>query len=77
MTGEKTRFASERAPCGKAAEGERYREVDGEGLVFSDLYYDCGCRRIHHEFHDGSIRVQVLRHDGVVLAEDVSPEHGS
>jgi hypothetical protein len=75
MTGTRTHFAKERAPCGKVVEGERHREGDAEGLAFDDLVYACGCRRIRHEFHDGSIRIRTVRHDGKVIMDEHSGDH--
>jgi hypothetical protein len=68
-------FSRERAPCGKLRGGARHREDDEAGLVIDDLRYDCGCRRIRHEFHDGSVRIRIVRHDGKVLMDEHSAEH--
>lgn len=75
MTGTTTHFTQERAPCGKLKDGDRHREGDAEGLVFDDLTYSCGCRKIRHEFHDGSVRIRTIRHDGKVLADEHSADH--
>jgi hypothetical protein len=77
MVGTSTRFASEKAPCGKTVEGRRHRDDDDEGFVIDDLYYDCGCRTVRHAYHDGSVSTRVVRHDGRVLADDHSAEHGN
>ncbi len=69
-------FTNERAPCGKRVDGHRHREDDDSGMVFDDVYYDCGCRVISHQFHDGSVRSRVVRHDGRVLSNELSAEHG-
>jgi len=45
-------------------------------MVFDDVNYDCGCRKIRHQFHDGSVRSRVIRHDGRVLLNELSAEHG-
>ena len=55
MVGSRSAFEPERAPCGKTVGGDCYRDKDGEGLVVYDLYYDCGCRRTRHEYHDGTV----------------------
>ncbi|MGO4616082.1 hypothetical protein AB4305_17525 [Nocardia sp. 2YAB30] len=68
-------FSRERAPCGKLRRGARHREDDEAGLVIDDLLYDCGCRRIRHEFHDGSVRIRIVRHDGKVLRDEHSADH--
>jgi hypothetical protein len=57
-------------------DGDHYRDDDDEGLVIRDEYYDCGCRRIRHEYHDGSIQTTATRHDGSVVREQFSPDHG-
>jgi hypothetical protein len=75
MTGTRTHLAAERAPCGRLVEGDRSREGDAEGLVIDDVTYACGCRRTHHEFHDGSVRITTVRHDGKILADEHSGDH--
>jgi hypothetical protein len=73
----KIRFTAERAPCGKYRDGLRHREHDDHGLTINDVTYDCGCRRLHHEFHDGSCRITTVRHDGRVLSDEhSSPRDG-
>jgi hypothetical protein len=71
----KIRFTAERAPCGKFRDGLRHQELDDYGLAIKDVTYDCGCRRVHHEFHDGSTRIRVVRHDGRVLSDETSSTH--
>ncbi|MGH3859639.1 hypothetical protein [Actinokineospora sp.] len=68
-------FAEEKAPCGKLHDGMRHQENDDEGLSIDDLRYSCGCRRIRHVYHDGSIRMKVVRHDGKVLRDEHSSDH--
>jgi hypothetical protein len=75
MVETKIRFTAERAPCGKFRDGVRHRELDGFGLIISDVTYDCGCRRMHHEFHDGSMSIRTVRHDGRVLSDERSSPH--
>ncbi|GAA4487229.1 hypothetical protein GCM10023094_45290 [Rhodococcus olei] len=75
MIATKSSFVSERAPCGGMYGGERHVEDDSEGLQFDDMTYECGCRRIRHVFHDGSIRVRIVRHDGKVLVDEHSGDH--
>lgn len=65
----------QRAPCGRTAAGRRHREEDDEGLVYDDTTFACGCRRISHQFHDGSVRMKTIRHDGKVLADEHSADH--
>ena len=61
------RFTNEKAPCGHFVDGERFRDWDDECLLTDELFYDCGCRTIRHEYHDGSVSRNVVRHDGKVL----------
>lgn len=70
-----TPFTSERAPCGKRVSGHRHHEDDESGMVFNDVTYDCGCQTTSHQFHDGSTRSRVIRHDGKVLRNELSAEH--
>ena len=76
MVGTRTRFTGEQAPCGKTVDGEHYRDDDEQGLVIRDEYYCCGCRRILHEYprrqHPGDGRP----HNGTVVRERFSPDHG-
>ena len=75
MVGTSTGFTKEKAPCGKRVVGSRYHEADGSGMVCDDVHYACGCRTILHQFHDGSCRTRVIRHDGRVLLNELSAEH--
>lgn len=75
MTGTRTHFTKERAPCGRVVDGDRSQEDDFEGLRFDDLRYACGCRESRHEFHDGSVRIRTVRHDGKVLLDEHSGDH--
>ncbi len=70
-----TPFTSERAPCGKRVSGHRHHEDDESGMVCNDVTYDCGCQTTSHQFHDGSTRSRVIRHDGKVLRNELSAEH--
>ena len=75
MVGTRTRFTSELAPCGRMVDGDHYRDLDDEGLVIYDEYYDCGCRHVRHEYHDGSVQTTSIRHDGHRVKE-FGPDHG-
>ncbi|WP_214371011.1 hypothetical protein [Pseudonocardia sp. H11422] len=55
--------------------GSRHHEGDASGMVFDDVMYTCGCRTFSHQFHDGSVRTRVIRHDGRVLSNQLSAEH--
>jgi hypothetical protein len=76
MVGTRTEFTGELAPCGRTVDGEHYRDDDEEGLVIRDEYYRCGCRRILHLYHDGSVHSTAIRHNGAVVRESYSPDHG-
>jgi len=75
MVGARTHLAAEAAPCGRVVEGDRARDGDADGLVIESVTYACGCRRTHHEFHDGSMRIRIVRHDGKILADEHSGDH--
>jgi hypothetical protein len=76
MVGTRKGFTGELAPCGRTVDGQHYHDDDGEGLVIRDEYYSCGCRKILHKFHDGSIQSTAIRHNGTVIKETFSPDHG-
>jgi hypothetical protein len=75
MTATSTCFQSEKAPCGRFVDGEHYQDQDEESLVTDNWYYACGCRSIRHEYHDGSICLKVVRHDGTTLVDELFAEH--
>jgi hypothetical protein len=77
MVGTSVSFTKEKAPCGKTVDGRRHREDDDDGLVIDDYYFACGCRKVRHVYHDGSVSTRVERHDGRVLMDDHSAEHGN
>jgi hypothetical protein len=62
MVGKRATFEPELAPCGKTVGGESYRDADGEGFVVFVRYYECGCRRTRHEYHDGSVTATAVKH---------------
>jgi hypothetical protein len=62
MVGSRRPFDPEPAPCGKVVGGDCYRDHDDEGLVVYVLNYTCGCRRTRHEYHDGTVNTQAIRH---------------
>ena len=69
-----TLFTNERAPCGRILDGERLRDRDEECLVSDDRFYKCGCKTIRHEYHDGSVSLKVVRHDGKVVVDEILAE---
>ena len=66
-----TSFNGQRAPCGRIVDGERHEDRDEECLLTDDMYFACGCRTTSHEYHDGSVRRRVSRHDGTVLVDEL------
>ena len=78
MVGTRTNFTGELAPCGRTVDGEHYREEDEQGLIIYVQHFECGCRASRHEYHDGSIHTQVMRHDKKrLISDDFGPEHGA
>ena len=75
MTGTQTHLTGERAPCGRLGDAHRSQEDDLEGFRLDDKQYACGCREMRHEFHDGSVRIRTVRHDGKVLSDEHSGDH--
>ena len=69
-----TPFTGERAPCGQFAGGDRFQDRDEECLLSDDLFYECGCQTIRHEYHDGSFSLRVVRHDGRVVVDELDAE---
>ena len=70
MAATSTCFKAEKAPCGRIVDGEHYEDQDDEGLITDNFYYACGCRSIHHDYHDGSACRKVIRHDGTILVDE-------
>ena len=66
-----TSFQSAIAPCGRMVAGECFEDRDDEALVTYERDFACGCRSISHEYHDGSIAQRTIRHDGVVLVDEL------
>jgi len=76
MTKTSTRFTAAEAPCGRRVEGEHYEAEDEQGLVTDELFYSCGCDTMRQEYHDGSFYRRVKRHDGKILVDEITSEHG-
>ena len=70
MTGETNAFEARLAPCGVVRDGERISTDDLLGLATEELRFSCGCRNAREEFHDGSVHLRVVRHDGKILVDD-------
>ena len=74
MTTTNTGFLGGKAPCGRIVGGKRHREEDDDCLLTDIREFECGCRIIRHEFHDGSIRRHAVRCDGKVVEDESSSE---
>jgi hypothetical protein len=70
MTGESTTFEARLAPCGVMHGGERFSTDDLAGLATEEVRFFCGCRNAREEFHDGSVHLRVVRHDGRILVDE-------
>jgi hypothetical protein len=75
MSGTSAPFSKERAPCGKTVSGSRHHESDDDGLSCSVVTYACGCRHTLSQYHDGTVRTRIIRHDGRILLNECSAEH--
>jgi len=64
-------FKSQPAPCGRVVDGENFQDQDDDTVVTRETDFACGCRSIHHEYHDGTVSRKVVRHDGVVLLDEM------
>jgi hypothetical protein len=64
-------FKDQQAPCGRIVDSERYEDHDEEVVVTEETLFACGCQSINHQYHDGSVSRRVVRHDGVVLVEEL------
>ena len=59
------------APCGRIVDAERYQDHDDDVVVTQDTDYACGCRAIHHEYHDGAVSRKIVHHNGRVLVDEL------
>ena len=64
-------FKSRAAPCGRMVDGETFEDHDEEVVVTREVRFSCGCLRIQHEYHDGTVSLRVVRHDGRVVEEEL------
>lgn len=64
-------FKNQQAPCGRIVDGSVHQDQDDEVMVTEELDYACGCQSIRHEYHDGSFRRKVTRHDGTVMVDEL------
>jgi len=71
MVATNTSFMQQQAPCGRLVDGETYQDRDEETLLTLEVDFACGCRTVHHEYHDGSVSRKVVRHDGHVLLDEM------
>ena len=70
MTATVSRFEPRVAPCRRASAGEQFVAEDLQGLITTDLRFDCGCREAKEEFHDGSVHCLTVHHNGKVLVDE-------
>ena len=70
-----TQSPKQKAPCGRRAHSNRHVEGDDEGFSYDDFKFSCGCREIRHIYHDGSVRIRTIRHNGKVLRDERSGDH--
>jgi hypothetical protein len=54
--------------------GQHVEDRDDDGLLSDDYHYACGCRKLHHELHDGTVCNRVVRHDGQVMLDELDAE---
>ena len=45
------------------------RDTDDECLLTDEVFFDCGCQIIRHEYHDGTISCREVRHNGRVVVD--------
>lgn len=64
-----TRFSRAEAPCGRIGDGEIFEDADEQAVLTREVDFDCGCRAIRHEYHDGSVAEKVVHHNGTVLVD--------
>ena len=64
-------FTGQQAPCGRVVGGEHYEDHDDDVVVTTETVYECGCKTINHQYHDGSISRTIVRHDGRVLVDEL------
>ena len=64
-------FTGQQAPCGRIVSGEHYEDHDDEVVVTTEIFYECGCKTIDHQYHDGSVSRRIVRHDGRVLIDEL------
>ncbi len=67
-------FSNEKAPCGQLTDGERLQDRDEDCLLSDKMFYECGCKTIRHEYHDGSVSNRIIHHDGTVLKDRLNTE---
>jgi hypothetical protein len=64
-------FKEQAAPCGRTVDAEHFHDQDAEVVVTRGTEYACGCRSLQREYHDGTVSQRVVRHDGVVLIDEM------
>ena len=69
MPGMSGPVTGEKSPCGRKVDARHLYEQDDQGLVIDDTDWACGCRRSRREYHDGCMRLTVVRHNGKILED--------
>ena len=64
-------FTGQQAPCGRIVSGEHFEDHDDEVVVTTETFYECGCKTINHQYHDGSVSRRMIHHDGRVLIDEL------
>ncbi len=67
-------FTNKKAPCGEFVDGERMRDRDEDCLLSDEIFYECGCQEIRHEYHDGAFSRKIVHHDGTVVVDELNAE---
>jgi hypothetical protein len=71
MTTSDMSLEGRRAPCGQVVTVASHHERDEDCLLTEVFEYACGCRRIRHEYHDGSFSNRVIHHTGRILVDEL------
>ena len=64
-------FKGQPTPCGRVEDSEHFEDHDDDCVVTRGIEFACGCRSLHHEYHDGSVSRKVVHHDGRVMVDEL------
>jgi hypothetical protein len=64
-------LTGQQAPCGRTVNADNYEDRDDEVVVTEETIFACGCQRIRHHYHDGSVSERIVRHDGHVMTDEL------